>query len=214
MIRTSFAMLAGGLMLGATLGASAASPAQTDPARTSRQAADLSHGEQLFLGCVSCHGSDGEGQPSGDTPAIAGQHRSTVIRQLNDFRRGMRWDVRMEAVASQHRLPHPQDIQDIAAFVSSLPVQPTGDHGDGAGLAQGELVYAGLCASCHGQSAAGSDRAVVPRLAGQSYRYLLRQMYNTVDHRRPNLTATHESLFRSLTQQEVQDTADYLSRLR
>src|SRR5450631_2337768 len=96
-----------------------------------RASADLSHGEKLFLGCVACHATDGGGSEHGDAPAIAGQYRGVLIRQLVDFRHARRWDVRMERIADTHHLVNPQDIADVAAYVAALPVQPTTDYGDG-----------------------------------------------------------------------------------
>jgi cytochrome c553 len=174
---------------------------------------DRTRGEEVFVGCKSCHGADGSGEDRGDTPAIAGQHRSVVIKELVDFQNGVRWDVRMERVADQHRLPLPQDLSDVSAYIASMPVQPTSDVGDGLLIKHGRAIYAQLCVSCHGREAAGSDARQVPRLAGQSYQYLLRQMYNSVDRRRPNLAGRHIALFRRFARDEFVGTADYLSRL-
>jgi cytochrome c553 len=178
-----------------------------------RAAGDLDRGEKLFLDCVACHASDGRGAESGDAPGIAGQYRGVLLRQLVDFRHGRRWDVRMERVADPHRLPKVQDLADVATFVSALPWQPTADHGDSEQVLHGGTVYAELCASCHGPSAAGSDARRIPRLAGQSYQYVLREMYYTVDNRRPNLAGLHVTLFKRFARDEFVGVADYLSRL-
>jgi cytochrome c553 len=173
---------------------------------------DLQHGASLFKACVTCHNSDGSGEFNGDVPAIAGQYRRVLLRQLVDFRYGKRWDVRMEAVASSHYLTGAQDLADVAAYVSALPRFTDPGRGDGQLLAHGRQVYQSACASCHGPSGQGDAQKAVPWLAGQHYEYLLREMYYTFDHRRPNLTDHHVFLDR-FTRPDYQGVADYLSGL-
>jgi cytochrome c553 len=173
---------------------------------------DLQHGASLFKACVTCHNSDGSGEFNGDVPAIAGQYRRVLLRQLVDFRYGKRWDVRMEAGASSHYLAGAQDLADVAAYVSALPRFTDPGRGDGQLLAHGSQVYQSECASCHGPSGQGDAQKAVPWLAGQHYEYLLREMYYTFDHRRPNLTDHHVFLDR-FTRPDYLGVADYLSGL-
>jgi len=173
---------------------------------------DLQHGGSLFKACVTCHNSDGSGEFNGDVPAIAGQYRSVVLRQLIDFRYGKRWDQRMEAIARSHYLSGTQDLTDVAAYVSALPRFTNPGRGDGQLLAHGMQVYQSECASCHGPSGQGDARKGVPWLAGQHYEYLLREMYYSFDHRRPNLTNHHVFMDR-FTRPDYQSVADYLSGL-
>lgn len=173
---------------------------------------DLQHGASLFQACVACHNSDGGGRPNGDVPAIAGQYRRVLLRQLVDFHYGKRWDVGMEAVASSHYLSGAQDLADVAAYVSAMPRITDPGRGDGQLLAHGMQVYQRDCASCHGTSGQGDARKAVPWLAGQHYEYLLREMYYTFDHRRPNLT-NHRAFLDRFTRPDYQGVADYLSSL-
>jgi cytochrome c553 len=174
---------------------------------------DLQHGVSLFdKMCVACHNSDARGQPNGDIPAIAGQYRSVVLRQLVDFHYGKRLDQRMEAIARSHYLSGAQDLADVAAYVSALPRITDPGRGDGQLVAHGLEVYQRECASCHGPSGQGDARKGVPWLAGQHYEYLLREMYYSFDHRRPNLTDHHVFLDR-FTRPDYQGVADYLSGL-
>jgi cytochrome c553 len=192
----------------------AASLIQDGFAAALRATPDLTEGEKLFLRCAACHATDGGGSDGGDVPAIAGQYRGVLLRELVDFRHGRRWDVRMERIADTHFLPRSQDLANVAAFASSLQVRKTTDHGDGTMLDHGATLYAGQCASCHGALAAGSDTGRVPRLAAQSYQYLLREMYYTVDNRRPNLAGLHVAVFKRFSRDDFVGIADYLSRLQ
>ena len=172
-----------------------------------------SHGQKLFSLCATCHGADGGGSADGVAPAIAGQHRRVLIRQLIDYRHSERWDLRMESVARSHLLPDAQSIADVVAYVSELPRAPTPGVGAGDSLAYGKQVYARLCASCHGAGGEGDDAKEIPRLAGQQYAYLLRQLYDAVDGRRPNFPVAHVRLLKRFERQDFVGVADYLSRL-
>jgi cytochrome c553 len=85
---------------------------------------NLASGARQFAVCASCHGSDGGGQSDGSVPAIAAQHFPVIVKQLLDFRRGKRWDIRMEQFADRHRLSDAQAIANVAAYASSLPRAP------------------------------------------------------------------------------------------
>ena len=208
-----FRMVVAGVALAATPQVPAASPPQLQVSAVLLLKSDSTRGQELFVECAKCHEADGSGAAHGDTPAIAGQHRNVIIKQLVDFQNGTRWDVRMERVAGQHRLPLQQDFADVASYVASMPTQPTADVGDSELREHGRVVYTAHCASCHGAAAAGSNARLVPRLAGQSYQYLLRQMHNTVENRRPNQAGRHVAVFRRFARDEFLGTADYLSRL-
>jgi cytochrome c553 len=209
---TSGALLALAALVGPPAPAWAVSVVEQQLAAALRAEPDLQRGASLFQACVACHSSNGRGQPNGDVPAIAGQYRRVVLRQLVDFRYGKRWDVRMEAIAGSHYLSSAQDLADVAAYVSALPRISDPGRGDGQLVSHGMRVYLRECASCHGPSGQGDARKAVPWLAGQHYEYLLREMYYTFDHRRPNLTDHHVFLDR-FTRPEYQGVADYLSGL-
>ena len=52
----------------------------------------------------------------------------------------------------------------------------------------------------------------VPRLAGQHYSYLVRQMYNAVDGRRAELPALHSQRIEPLNYEQVRAVSDFLAR--
>ncbi|MEJ0085169.1 MAG: c-type cytochrome [Pseudomonadota bacterium] len=193
--------------------ACAASTAQRELAGALRATPDAANGEALFDHCASCHGADGGGQSDGSTPRIAGQHFRVLVKQLVDFRSGKRWDFRMEGAAEQHHLAGPQDIADVAAYVSKLTRPGTRGIGSGEFAALGSQLYADQCASCHGAAAEGNAQRSVPRLAGQHYGYLMRQMYDAVDGRRPALPRLHSQRIAPLDFEQVRALADYLSRI-
>src|SRR6187455_3292917 len=154
----------------------AGSSAQRELAAALRATPDPVNGEALFDNCASCHGADGGGETNGTTPRIAGQHFRVLAKQLVDFRYGKRWDSRMEGMADRHHLGAAQDIADVASYVSNLsPSRPSGV-GSGEFADEGGRIFEAQCQSCHGVRAEGTEEGV-PRLAGQHYAYLVRQIY-------------------------------------
>jgi cytochrome c553 len=135
-----------------------------------------------------------------------------LAKQLVDFRYGKRWDFRMENMADRHHLAGAQDIADVASFVSNLAQPGARGIGSGEFAAKGGRIYAAQCQSCHGAGAEGSEEGV-PRLAGQHYAYLMRQMYDSVDGRRPALSVLHSKRIATLDFEQVRAVADYLARV-
>ena len=152
------------------------------------------------------------GTEDGSVPAIAGQHVSVLVKQLVDFRHDRRWSERMRDVASRHYLSGPQELLDVASYAESLHRWPPlqGGTGDGSALKEGYVVYHRDCAECHGPLGLGDQRRVRPRLAGQRYQYLLRQLEETADRMRPGMNVEHVKLISAFSAEERRAVADYL----
>jgi cytochrome c553 len=176
---------------------------------------DLSHGAQLFETCAACHGPAGRGAEDGSVPAIAGQHGSVLLKQLTEFRHDQRWDTRMQHFSDRHHLPTAQDLTDVAAYAASLPRFPATatSIGDGSALHEGADVYFRVCEACHGPLGQGDVLRLRPRLAGQHYAYLLRELTETAAQRRPGMDPAHVARLRQLSLEQLSGVADYLSRV-
>ena len=85
--------------------------------------------------------------------------------------------------------------------------------GDGEFVGRGAELYMRACASCHGQEAQGAELETYPKLAGQHYEYLLGQMQDAVEGRRPNFSREHVRLLARIGRNDRSAIADYLSRL-
>jgi len=177
-----------------------------------RSTPDAVHGESLFGTCAACHGADGAGAHDGSVPAIAAQNYHVIVHELVDYRHDRRWDLRMQHFADAHHLDT-QDIADVATYISGLARTGATTHGDGQYAAHGGRLYGRQCASCHGAQAEGDDPRLVPRLAGQHYEYLLRQMHDAMEGRRPNFPPQHVRLLERFDRDDLVGLADYLSRL-
>lgn len=172
-------------------------------------------GEEIFVTCVRCHGGDGLGPRDGGAPAIAGQYPRVIITELVDFRThySNRHDPRMDRIADSHLLSQPNDLAEIAYYVSTLSRGRVAPGGSGEWSKRGETIYHAQCAGCHGASAQGDGERGVPWLASQHYEYLRREILYSRDRRRPNMEKKHAELFQPMSQQDIDGLADYLSRL-
>jgi cytochrome c553 len=176
---------------------------------------NLQRGAEFYRTCAACHGPDGNGVPDGSVPAIAGQHGSVLLKQLTDFRHAQRHDERMQHFSDREHLPGAQELTDVAAYVASLPrFLPTiSSIGDGTSLGAGASVYFRVCETCHLPLGQGSLLLRRPRLAGQHYAYLLKQLADTADGHRPGMDSAHVVMLQNLSPVQLRGVADYLSRL-
>jgi cytochrome c553 len=211
----------GALLLGVSASVAAPPPEAARAARDQEFAAganlepNLEHGAQLFDTCAACHGHDGRGTSDGSIPAIAGQHGSVLLKQLTDFRHEQRWNERMQYFTDRHHLENAQDLTDVAAYVASLPRFPATAKGigDGSALGAGASVYFQKCEQCHGPLGQGDLLRRRPRLAGQHYAYLLRQLQETAADQRPGMDRAHVDMLQDLSPAQLRGVADYLSRV-
>ncbi len=137
------------------------------------------------------------------------------VKQLVDFRHDRRWHAKMQDAAKSHGLGGAQDLLDVAAYAGSIERPPPreGGMGDGKSLQQGRVVYYRDCESCHGRLAEGNLQTLRPRLAGQHYAYLLRQLNETAAGQRPGMDDAHVKRIGALSEADRAAVADHLSRL-
>lgn len=88
-------------------------------------AGDPAAGAEHFKLCVGCHGPEGQGIEEQGAPRIAGQHASYLVRQLRNFRTGLRGSQAGDnygALMSNfaRSLPDEQAVEDVAAYIASL----------------------------------------------------------------------------------------------
>ena len=78
----------------------------------------LVSGHKLYTQCISCHGKGGEGKASQKAPFIGGQFDWYIEKQLVDMKSGVRENAAMSTILKGLK---PQDMKDLAAYVSKLP---------------------------------------------------------------------------------------------
>jgi cytochrome c553 len=138
--------------------------------------------------CAACHLPTGRGNLDGSIPQLAGQHPTVLIKQLTDIRSGLRYNPTMYPFARE--LAGPQAVANVAAYVATLciPLDSGKYQGPDAAkqVADGKALYEKECAQCHQMNGEGNSGKAYPVLAGQHYRYLLRQMTDIRDRKRLN----------------------------
>ncbi len=192
-------------------GAIASAPAELMQALQLR--GDPRRGAALFETCAACHGADGGGVADGTVPAIAGQPVQVLAKQLVDFRRERRRDLRMRHFADDRHLESPQDIADVAAHVAGLAATEAPGTGAGQGVEAAAALYRQRCEACHGAEALADGARMLPGLAGQHAAYTLRQLVEAAAGRRPGLQPAHREALHGLSSGQLEGLADYLSRL-
>ncbi len=86
---------------------------------------DATAGKAAYAICASCHGANGEGNKALNAPAIAGQNDWYIVRQLYNFKNGIRGADPKDSYGQQMRpmamtLPNDAAINNIAAYISTL----------------------------------------------------------------------------------------------
>jgi cytochrome c553 len=184
----------------AIVGAAQAAPANSD-------------GRRLYRPCMVCHQPNAWGSPDGAIPGLAGQQERYLERQLTLFGSGARVDTAMQIVTAHASAGGQDDIIALARYLSALEPNPKPAEGSGKHLRLGQELYTHICAACHGVAGQGEAGNRVPRLAGQNYPYLKRQIEAAAalhkDLAPPEMTAA----LQSMRPQEKDALADYISRL-
>jgi cytochrome c oxidase subunit II len=88
-------------------------------------AGDAARGKTLYATCGACHGANGEGLEALNAPKLAGQEEWYVVRQLQNFKNGIRGNnprdtYGMQMAPMAQTLVDDQSMQDVAAYIRTL----------------------------------------------------------------------------------------------
>jgi cytochrome c oxidase subunit 2 len=86
---------------------------------------DVDNGRRLYTTCGSCHGSDANGTWSVNAPRLTGLDDWYLVRQLQNFRNGVRGTHNSDAMGKQMAmlsamLKDEQSVNDVVAYINSL----------------------------------------------------------------------------------------------
>jgi len=101
----------------------------------------------------------------------------------------------------------------VAGYISGLPTDPSPGVGDGTNLERGAELYHEKCATCHEDDGMGVDELLFPRLQGQHYAYLLRELNWIREGKRRNVYRGMVNRLRRIPVEDYEALADYISRL-
>ncbi|MGO9547626.1 MAG: c-type cytochrome [Rhodomicrobium sp.] len=173
--------------------------------------------------CTDCHGTDGQGYIGWyPMPRIAGQRREYFANQLKSFVSRNRENDIAILMYKVHNVS-PALGSALAAHFKRLDPRPFG--GAPEGLAErGRRIYeegipednVPACSACHGPNAHGDGQN--PRLAGQLYTYVVKELSNWAHERAqesPSETvAVMTPIAAALSKDQIKAVAAYLSAQR
>ncbi len=172
-------------------------PAVASPGNTAEAEAILS---AKLLVCNTCHGADGVPR-SASVPVIWGQQEAFLLKQMHDFQSGARDS---EVMSWMSTALTPSELAAAATFLAkkSWPAarSSTASATPPAGVA--------VCVICHQQNFVGGLPG--PRLAGQSYEYLVEAMRRFADGERKN-NADMMNIMKAISPAEREAIARYIS---
>jgi cytochrome c553 len=119
----------------------------------------------------------------------------------------------MQLVSVHPKFSNQQNIDALAGYLSLLDANPDPIKGSGAHLRVGQETYTHICAACHGADGRGESGNRVPRIAGQHYPYLRRQVDAAANLHRDLAPPEMTSALRGMTDPQKDAVADYVARL-
>jgi len=195
----------------------ALAPALASAAETKGPAKpDLAKGqEKATQVCAACHTFDGSrGTPA--NPILQGQHTEYLVKQLKEFKAGVRANAIMSGMAG---VLSDEDMVNVAAFYASKQAKPGAAKNKDL-VALGEKIYRGgiaakqvpACAGCHSPNGAGIP-AQYPRLGGQHAEYTESQLTGFRAGTRAN-SAQMTAIAARMSDKEIKAVSDYIAGLR
>jgi cytochrome c553 len=166
-----------------------------------------------YKGCLGCHKADAAGKADALYPQLAGQHPSVLIKQVMDVRAGRRDSPKMHPFIEKEAISN-ENLADVAAYLHALPVPATNGKGNGKQLDLGRHLYERDCASCHGKKGEGDGAKFYPRVAGQHYKYLQRETFESRDKGRRNANPDMVKVLKHYVDSDIEAVSDYMSRLK
>ncbi len=171
--------------------------------------------------CQDCHGPLGQGYRGYyPIPRLAGQQPEYLKNQLRAFIERRRTNNIMFSVA--HVLS-PSMMEALATSFRNFNPKPIGGAPKKIAAAGKKIFEDGIpernvaaCAACHGPDASG--RGQFPRLAGQLYPYVIKELSNWSSERgqireKPDTSFIMQPVAHSLTKPEIEAVAAYVSSL-
>ena len=173
-----------------------------------RSVADAAAGKEKAQVCTACHGPDGN-SVNPVWPTLAGQNARYIYLQLRDFKEGRRKDPLMSPIAATLSR---DDMLNLADYFSTQKQKSSAFKADSTKVAQGKKIADdALCPMCHLGGFIGQNE--VPRVAGQQYDYVVKQLKDFRDHLRTNDAGNMAAYTRGLTDDQIEALAQYTTSL-
>jgi cytochrome c553 len=166
-------------------------------------------GRTKATACAACHGADGNAVAP-NFPNLAGQTWRYTYVQLRDFKEGRRKDPVMSPMAAPLSR---QDMIDIANYFAAQQQKPSTFKVDEAKVKLGKAkADEALCAMCHLGGFSGQNE--IPRVAGQQYDYIVKQLNDFKARTRTNDAGNMTSVAQTLSESDIVNLAQYMTSIR
>ncbi len=158
--------------------------------------------------CVACHGPNGNSTDP-QYPILAGQSWRYIYIQLKDFKEGRRRDPVMSAMVAD--LTRDEMIE-LGNWFAAQKQAPNGFKADADKVAAGsKKTNEVLCPMCHQGGFSGQNE--IPRVAGQHYAYIVKQLKDFKARIRTNDAGNMTSVAGTLSDQDIDNLAHYIADL-
>jgi cytochrome c553 len=158
--------------------------------------------------CAACHGPNGNSTDP-QYPILAGQTARYIFLELKDFKEGRRHDPQMDPMAANLT---PDEMLALGDHFSKQTKAPNGFNADGAKAALGaKKSDEVLCTMCHSGGFLGQNE--IPRVAGQHYAYIKKQLADFKARRRTNDAGNMTSVAGTLSDADIENLAQYIANL-
>jgi len=172
-------------------------------------AQDIEAGRAKAQACSACHGADGN-SASGNFPNLAGQNWRYLYLQLKDFKEGRRSDPVMSPMAAPLSR---EEMINVANYFATQAPRPSNFKTDETKVKLGKAkADETLCAMCHLGGFAGQNE--IPRVAGQQYDYVVKQLKDFKARMRTNDAGNMTSVAQTLSDADIENLAHYIASLR
>lgn len=158
--------------------------------------------------CFACHGPQGNPSLPG-IPALAGQTARYMYLQLRDFQEGRRSNEQMSPMAKDLTR---DEMRELAAWFADQrpapkPFQPDAERAK-LGKAKADET---LCSMCHLGGFSGQNE--IPRVAGQPFDYIVKQLREFKARTRTNDAGNMTSVSSTLSDDDILNLAHYIAGL-
>jgi cytochrome c553 len=158
--------------------------------------------------CVACHGPGGNSTQA-LFPILAGQTARYLYLQLRDFQEGRRSDPAMSPMVKDLTRDEMRELADYFAAQKPAPQNFRSDPQKvKLGRAKAEET---LCTMCHLGGFAGQNE--IPRVAGQHYDYVVKQLRDFKDKRRTNDAGNMSAVSKTLSDADIDNLGHFLAGL-
>jgi cytochrome c553 len=155
--------------------------------------------------CAACHGPGGRSAVA-QFPILAGQTSRYLYLQLRDFQEGRRINELMTPMVAGLTRDEMREISDYFAK-QKPPLQTFKTDPEKARLGKLKADET-LCTMCHLGGFAGQNE--VPRVAGQHFEYIVKQLSDFKARTRTNDAGTMTSVANTINAQDIDNLAHYL----